>query len=300
MIEDVLARARTFAGKDCAVAELSGGLTNTNYLVTADGARFVVRVPGARTELLAVDRANERHNAEAAATTGVSPSVVEYLEDLSVMIVAYIDGETMSAERLREPQMPARIAASLRRLHAGPRFLRDFDMFRLTEFYLGIVDEHGIAIPRGFRDRMPAVAEVERALAVHALPKVPCHNDLLAENYIDDGRQLWIVDFEYSGNNDPCFELGDTAQECAYDEELRRALCEAYFGRPDPVQLARMELYAMMADVGWTLWAAIQAKISTIDFDFWGWATERWDRAVAVLDGPRYAELLGQAARSGP
>ncbi|GIU98229.1 MAG: hypothetical protein KatS3mg013_2032 [Actinomycetota bacterium] len=300
MIEEVLARARTFAGKDCAVAELSGGLTNTNYLVTADGARFVVRVPGARTELLAVDRANERHNAEAAATTGVSPSVVEYLEDLSVMIVAYIDGETMSAERLREPQMPARIAASLRRLHAGPRFLRDFDMFRLTEFYLGIVDEHGIAIPRGFRDRMPAVAEVERALAVHALPKVPCHNDLLAENYIDDGRQLWIVDFEYSGNNDPCFELGDTAQECAYDEELRRALCEAYFGRPDPVQLARMELYAMMADVGWTLWAAIQAKISTIDFDFWGWATERWDRAVAVLDGPRYAELLGQAARSGP
>lgn len=300
MIEEVLARARTFAGKDCAVAELSGGLTNTNYLVTADGARFVVRVPGARTELLAVDRANERHNAEAAATTGVSPSVVEYLEDLSVMIVAYIDGETMSAERLREPQMPARIAASLCRLHAGPRFLRDFDMFRLTEFYLGIVDEHGIAIPRGFRDRMPAVAEVERALAVHALPKVPCHNDLLAENYIDDGRQLWIVDFEYSGNNDPCFELGDTAQECAYDEELRRALCEAYFGRPDPVQLARMELYAMMADVGWTLWAAIQAKISTIDFDFWGWATERWDRAVAVLDGPRYAELLGQAARSGP
>jgi thiamine kinase-like enzyme len=300
VIEEVLARARTFAGKDCAVAELSGGLTNTNYLVTADGARFVVRVPGARTELLAVDRANERHNAEAAATTGVSPSVVEYLEDLSVMIVAYIDGETMSAERLREPQMPARIAASLRRLHAGPRFLRDFDMFRLTEFYLGIVDEHGIAIPRGFRDRMPAVAEVERALAVHALPKVPCHNDLLAENYIDDGRQLWIVDFEYSGNNDPCFELGDTAQECAYDEELRRALCEAYFGRPDPVQLARMELYAMMADVGWTLWAAIQAKISTIDFDFWGWATERWDRAVAVLDGPRYAELLGQAARSGP
>lgn len=295
MIDEIVARARTFDGKDVEVAELSGGLTNTNYVVTADGERYVVRVPGARTELLAVDRRNERHNAEAAATTGISPDVVEYLEDVSVMIVAYIDGETMSAERLREPAMPARIAGSLRRLHAGPRFLRDFDMFRTTEFYLGIVEEHDVRIPEGMRDRLPRLPEVERALAVHALPSVPCHNDLLAENYIDDGRQLWIVDFEYSGNDDPCFELGDTAQECGYGEELRTALCEAYFGRLDPVHLARMELYAMMADVGWTLWAAIQAKISTIDYDFWGWAVERWDRAVDVIDGPRFRELLGAA-----
>lgn len=295
MIDEIVTRARTFDGKDVEVAELSGGLTNTNYVVTADGERYVVRVPGARTELLAVDRRNERHNAEAAATTGISPDVVEYLEDVSVMIVAYIDGETMSAERLREPAMPARIGESLRRLHAGPRFLQDFDMFRTTEFYLGIVEEHDVRIPEGMRDRLPRLAEVERALAVHALPSVPCHNDLLAENYIDDGRQLWIVDFEYSGNDDPCFELGDTAQECGYDEELRTALCEAYFGRLDPVQVARMELYAMMADVGWTLWAAIQAKISTIDYDFWGWAVERWDRAVDVIDGPRFRELLGAA-----
>jgi thiamine kinase-like enzyme len=125
---------------------------------------------------------------------------------------------------------------------------------------------------------------------------VPCHNDLLAENYIDDGRQLWIIDFEYSGNDDPCFELGDTAQECGYDEELRAALCTAYFGREDPVQLARMELFAMMADVGWTLWAAIQARISSIDYDFWGWAVERWDRAVAVMDAEPFPRLLRTAA----
>ena len=117
-------------------------------------------------------------------------------------------------------------------------------------------------IPDGFRERLPTVADVERAVGRQRLPSVPCHNDLLAENYIDDGRQLWIIDFEYSGNNDPCFELGDTAQECEFDAELRAALCEAYFGRHDPVQLARMELLAFMADVGWTLWAAIQAKIS--------------------------------------
>jgi thiamine kinase-like enzyme len=294
-IEQVLGRVHAWAGAEVAVSPLSGGLTNENFLVEADGTRYVVRIPGPSTELLAVDRANERHNAEAAATTGVSPRIVDYLEDVSVMVLEYIDGETMSGERLRRPEMPARIAGSLRRLHAGPRFRQDFDMFRITERYLGVADDRGVPIPDGFRDRMGTVAEVERALAVHANPTVPCHNDLLAENYIDDGRQLWIIDFEYSGNDDPCFELGDTAQECAYDDELRAVLCAAYFGREDAVQLARMDLYAMTADVGWTLWAAIQATISTIDFDFWGWAVERWDRAVAVMEGPRFDGLLRSA-----
>jgi len=214
-----------------------------------------------------------------------------------VMVLEYIDGKTMSGADLRGDEMPRRIAESLRRLHEGPAFKQDFDMFRLVEYYLGIVDQHEVRIPEGFRDRMPTVAEVERAVGVNALPWVPSHNDLLAENYIDDGRQLWIIDFEYSGNNDPCFELGDTAQECEFDEGLRAALCSAYFGREDPVQLARMELFAYMADMGWTLWAAIQAKISEIDYDFWGWAEERWGRAVELMDSAQFPALLAQAAK---
>lgn len=295
-IDEVVGRVSLWRGRDVMVSPLSGGLTNENFLVESDGKRYVVRIPGVSTELLAVDRANERHNAEAAATTGVSPSILEYLPDLSVMVLECIPGETMSGEKLRSPEQAERMAASLRRLHAGPRFLHDFDMFRLVEYYLEVCGGHEVRVPDGFRDRMDAVAEVERAIRVHALPTVPCHNDLLAENYIDDGTQLWIIDFEYSGNNDPCFELGDTAQECAFDAELLSALCESYFGRPDHVQLSRMELYALIADVGWTLWAAIQAKISPIDHDFWGWAVERWDRAVGMMDSDRFPALLATAA----
>ncbi|MGH2596053.1 MAG: phosphotransferase [Actinomycetota bacterium] len=291
-IDDVLHRIPTWRDEGVVATPLSGGLTNDNYVVEADGRRYVVRIPGASTELLAVDRRNERHNAEAAATTGVSPRIVTYLEDVCVMVLEYVDAETMSAERLREPQMPERIASSLRRLHAGPRFLKDFNMFRTTEQYLRVAGERDVRIPQGFLDRMDAVGVVERALDANPLPLVPCNNDLLAENYLDDGRQLWIIDFEYSGNNDPCFELGDTAQESGYDEELKEALCYAYLGRVDPVQLARMELFAMMADVGWTLWAAIQARISAIDYDFWGWAVERWARAVDLMDSERFPDLL--------
>jgi thiamine kinase-like enzyme len=295
-IEQVVERAAIFRGKRVQVSDLSGGLTNVNHLVEADGTRYVVRIPGRSTDLLAVDRENERHNAQAASTTGVSPRILEYLDEWRVMVLEFVEGQTMTGPALCSPDQARRIAASLRRLHAGPRFLRDFDMFRLTEFYLGVCDEHRVTIPEGFRDRLAQVAEIERAFAANRVDTVPCHNDLLAENYIDDGRQLWIIDFEYSGNNDPCFELGDTAQECGFDQTLREELCEAYFGRAREDRLARMNLQALMADVGWTLWAAIQAKISTIDHDFWGWAVERWDRAVAIFDSRDFRPWVRRAA----
>jgi thiamine kinase-like enzyme len=296
-IDEVLGRVELWRGRELRTSELSGGLTNTNHLIEAGADRFVVRIPGPSTELLAVDRANERHNAAAAATTGVSPRILEVLEDLDVMVIEYVDGTTMSADALRDPPMAPRIASSLRRLHAGPRFLRDFDMFRLTEFYLEVCGGRDVPIPDGFRERGDDVAAIERALRAAPLPTVPCHNDLLAENYIDDGARLWIVDFEYSGNNDPTFELGDTAQECGFDPDQRARLCEAYFGEATPALLARMDLQAVMADVGWTLWAAIQAEISSIDFDFWGWAEERWGRAAAVFASPEFGRVLAAAAR---
>ena len=296
-IDEVLGRIEAWRGREVSATELSGGLTNTNHLVTVDGERYVVRIPGRSTELLAVDRENERHNAAAAATTGVAPAIVEVLEDLDVMVIEYVDGTTMSAATLRTPEMARRVAASLLRLHAGPRFLKDFDMFRLTEYYLGVCEERDVRIPDDFREHLDDVRAIERALGARPLPSVPCHNDLLAENYIDDGAQLWIVDFEYSGNNDPTFELGDTAQESAFDADLRAILCEAYFGEATPSLLARMDLQAVMADVGWTLWAAIQAEISTIDYDFWGWAVERWERALAVFGSGDFGRLLGAGSR---
>ncbi|HTC86626.1 MAG TPA: phosphotransferase, partial [Candidatus Acidoferrum sp.] len=195
--------------------------------------------------------------------------------------------------------MPARVAASLRRLHAGPRFRDDFDMFRLAERYLRLCDERSIPVPDGYRERVGDMVRIETAFAVHPLRTVPCHNDLLAENYLDDGADLRIVDYEYSGNNDPTFELGNTCQELGWDDDRIRALCAAYFGIATPRLLARMSLNMIMSDVGWTLWAAIQARISTIDHDFWGWAVERWTRAEAKLTSPEFGVWLEDVVLSG-
>jgi thiamine kinase-like enzyme len=202
----------------------------------------------------------------------------------------------MSIEALGGPGIPSRVAEALRQLHAGPRFRDDFDMFRTTERYLRVVDERAITIPAGYRTRLDRLPRIEAALGVHPLPTVPCHNDLLAENYLDDGKRLWLVDYEYSGNNDPTFELGNTCQEQGWDEARIRELCAAYFGEASDALLARMRLQMIMSDVGWTLWAAIQAAISTIDYDFFGWAEERWARAQAAIDGPDFEDWLAAVA----
>lgn len=291
-VEQVVSSIHAWRGKQIEIQPLSGGLTNTNYRVEVDGMPHFVRIPGAKTELLAVDRRNEYYNTRVAAESGVGPKILFYIPEYDVMVLEFIDGQTMSNQRLQAPGMPTRIAQSIKLLHRGPRFLTDFNMFRLTEYYLKVCDEHEVTIPDRYPARLPAVKQIEKALVVHPLPALPCNNDLLAENYIDDGNLLRLIDYEYSGNNDPCFELGNTCQELSYDEPRIRELCAAYFGAASASMLARMKLNMIMSDVGWALWAAIQAKISTIQYDFWGWATDRWSRAEAKIDSAQFPGWL--------
>jgi len=294
--EEAAARVSLWRGRPLSISPLSGGLTNENYLVELEGTKYVMRLPGKSTELLSIDRENEVFNTIAAASTGIGPRVLEHVPGVDVMVLEFIPGPTMSAKTLQSPRMMARMAQSFHRLHAAPRFLHDFNMFRLIEYYLGIVDEHDVTIPDGYRDWLPQVADIERAVTVAPLALAPCHNDLLCENFIDDGVALRIVDYELSGNNDPCFDLGNTAQEAEFDQDLRAALCEAYFGKGDGRQLARMNLFALMSDVGWTLWGAIQAKISAVDYDFRGYYTGRWERALEVLGSRRLPRWMNEAA----
>src|SRR5256886_1442396 len=298
--EDAVERVSLWRDKEVKVTSLSGGLTNENYLVEAGGQRYVIRIPGASTELLAIDRANELHNTRAAASTGIGPAVLEHIPELDVMVLEFIPGPTMSAQTLQSERMVRRMAESFTRLHGAPRFLKNFDMFRLIEEYLRIVEEHDVRIPADYRGRLPQLEDIERAVRVGALPSVSCHNDLLCENFIDDGHGLRIVDYELSGNNDPCFDLGNTAQEAGFDDGLRAVLCEAYFGRLDPQQLARMNLFALMSDIGWTLCGAIQAKISTLDFDFTDYYTARWNRALTVIESDRLEGWVRGARREDP
>ncbi|MGH2936046.1 MAG: phosphotransferase, partial [Gaiellaceae bacterium] len=201
-VEDVLAAVPELRNAT-AVEPLTGGLTNTNWKVTSPAGRYVVRISGKDTGLLAIERQNEVHNTIAAAETGVGPPFVAALPEHDALVLGFLDGEVMDAEKLRRGDRLEAIAVACRRLHAGRRFLRDFDMFAIQRGYLEIVRARGFRLPARYEEFEPQVRELERAMRLHAEPMVPCNNDLLAENFIDVGGEMRLIDYEYSGNNEP-------------------------------------------------------------------------------------------------
>jgi thiamine kinase-like enzyme len=291
-VEEIVARIDAWRGRPVSIRPLTSGLTNANYRVDVDGRAYVVRIPGASTELLAIDRANELHSARVAAALGIGPAVLHHFPDSGATVVEFLHGRSMTNDTLREPGMPGRIAATLRVLHGGPRFLRDFDMLDLAERYRAVIECRGMAEPSGYRARRPAIRAIGAALAARPLPAVPCHNDLLADNYIEQDGRLRLVDWEYSGNGDPAFELGNTCRELDYDDARVEELCRAYFGSAPATLLARVGLHMIVSDVGWTLWAGIQTAISRIEFDFAAYGAARWRRAEAAMDSSDFPRRL--------
>ncbi|WP_230487258.1 phosphotransferase [Nocardioides anomalus] len=285
-----LDRLATLAGRSWRASELPGGLTNHNlHVVTDDDGPpldLVVRCSSGDAALLGIDRDAEHVNTARAATAGVGAAVVEYRPDLAMLVIEYLHAEALQDADFTDAGVLGRAARACRQLHAGPRFVGDFDMFQRQADYRRTVRERGFALPPTYDDHAAAWAEVQRALQVHPRPTVPCNNDLLAANHLDDGERVWLIDYEYSGNNEACFELGNTATECGFTPEQTEAWVEAYFDHPTRADLARVRLQTLVSAYGWSLWGFIQAATSPIDHDFWAWGLEHLERAEAVFGGP--------------
>jgi thiamine kinase-like enzyme len=217
------------------------------------------------------------------------------------MVIAFLPGTSLTNADFADPAVLRRSADAVRALNAGPRFTGDFDMFARQAGYLDSVREHRMTLPAGYTDHAAAWDDVRRALAAAPRPTVPCNNDLLAANYLDDptfdghGR-VWLIDYEYSGNNDACFELGNTTTECDFTEDMVDAWCEAYFGDPTPADRARVRVQALCSQYGWALWGFIQEATSPIDYDFHSFGMERYEKADATFRGGRLSALLEQVA----
>ena len=280
------------------VEPLTGGLTNTNYKVTSPAGCFVVRISGKDTSLLSIDRENEVHNTVAAAETGVGAPFVAALREHDALVLGFLEGEVMDAEKLRRGDRLEAVAHACRRLHGGRRFLHDFDMFEIQARYLEIVRQRRFRLPDRYEDFEPQIRELERAMRVRPEQTVPCNNDLLAENFIDVGGEMRLIDYEYSGNNEPSFELGNVWSESNLSRDQLDELVAHYYGQPLRNKVARARVWGLMSKYGWTLWGSIQAGISDLDFDFWAWAMEKYERAVAELDGPEFDQLLLDVQRT--
>jgi thiamine kinase-like enzyme len=296
-LEQVMDMVDELADPQRCVSDLPGGLTNANYKVLTSTGAYVVRRWSDDTGLLAIDRDNEYENSVRAAEVGVGAGVVAYLPEHNTMVMEWLDGTTLSAEELRRGAVLGQVAAACRRLHGARRFRDDFDMFAIQPRYLEIVRGRGFRLPERYEEFEPHVAAIREAFAVRDEGTVPCNNDLLAENFMLTPSGMRLIDYEYSGNNDPCFELGNIWSESNLSLAQLEQLVGAYYGRPARHKLARARLWGLMSKYGWTLWASIQDGVSAIDFDFWSWGLEKYDRAVEEFDSPGFERLLDEARR---
>ena len=277
--------------------ERLGGLTNRVYRAGA----FCLRMPGAGTEEY-INRANEEVAAREAAKAGVSPEVVHFDAATGIMVTRYIDGTvTMSPDLFRSRKgSPARAGEAFRKLHtSGAAFPFRFELFAMIDDYLKILSTKDVALPDGYHDVVREAQRVRAALDARPLPNVACHCDPLCENFLDTGERMWIVDWEYSGMNDPMWDLGDLSVEGGFSEAQDDEMLTAYFGgEAAPRDRGRMVIYKAMCDLLWTLWGLIQLANGNPADDFRAYADGRFARCRKLMQTADFSRHV-EAVRKG-
>ena len=279
------------------VVPLEGGITNRNYVVTVDGSRYVLRVPGHDTGLLGIDRANEHRAAVVAADAGVGPEVVAFLPESGCFVSRFVEGAHVPEEELRSGDALGLVVASVRLLHACPPIPSTFPVFRIVERYRETAAERGVTIPPAYDEAHALAGRIEAALAASPSPLTMCHNDLLNANFLRDGEHVWIVDYEYAGMGDVFFDLGNLAVNNGLDDKARERLLHHYFlGDVLDRHRARLALMTLMSDFREAMWGVVQQAISTLDVDFVDYAGRHFARMLDSAAALAIDDLLEAAA----
>ena len=282
-------------------AERLGGLTNRNFLVQSPDGRFVLRLAGEGTEQY-IDRKREQKNAQIAANVGVNAEIIHFDSSSGTMVTRFIEkAVTLDIDGFKDAAVLERTGRAFRRLHDSPEhFEGHFDLFEQIDQYLEVLTQLKAELPEGYALVQESGEAVRDALSRHTLPSTPCHCDPMVENCIDDGNQVFVIDFEYAGNNDPMWDLGDLAVEGHFSTEQEHILLSAYFGHePNPFDVGRMIMYKAMCDLLWTLWGVVQHANQNPADDFWAYAVERLQRCRTLMATETFAEHLA-AVEDGP
>ncbi len=278
-----------------------GGLTNVNHLIEVGGVRYVLRVPGHGTSEY-IDRRTEAVAAHSAAAAGVNADVVYFDPTDGLMVTRFVEGSvTMDADRFRDLSAVGRAGSVLHRLHhAAAPFGTEFRLFAMIDEYKGLLAAKGAVLPARFDAAQQRADSARAALEAHPVALVPSHCDPLCENFLDVGDRMFLVDYEYAGNNDPMWDLGDLSVEGEFSAEQDDALLVAYFGgRPPSDQVGRMVVYKALCDLLWTLWGVLQHVNGNPADDFWAYAVGRFARCEALLSSAGFSthvESIGDTA----
>jgi thiamine kinase-like enzyme len=258
---------------------LTGGITNTNFVVEDAGRKFVVRI-GDDIPVHGVLRFNELAASKAAFAAGVSPKVIHH--EAGVLVINFIEGKTLDAADVREPETLDQIIKIIRRIHhdiptllEGPSLV--FWVFQVLRDYRRTLK----AGESRMLEALPRLEKVSKELEEAAGPVklVFGHNDLLAANFLDDGSRLWIIDWDYAGFNSPLFDLANLASNNDFGTDLERYLLEKYFrSAPDDIlwrSYSAMKCASLLRETMWSMVSEIHSKLN---FDYIEYTTQNLER----------------------
>jgi thiamine kinase-like enzyme len=283
---------RLWPGRKAVVTPLSGGITNRNYRVDVNNTSFVLRVGGNDTNLLGIDRSVEHAASLRAAELGVGPQVIAFVKPEGWLVTRFIDGRPVAPEEIRTPEVIRRVAAAMRKVHESDAIPGRFDAYAVVDEYREEAQKHGVWIPAEFAHAHHVAERIRRARGPQ--PQVPCHNDLLNANFLDDG-EIRIVDWEYAGMGDRFFDLANLSVNHDFGIEEDRLLLAAYFGVQRPADLAALRLMRLMSDFREAMWGVLQSGISKLDFDFREYADKHFSRLLLAASDPDFEHYLRQA-----
>lgn len=283
-VEEVICRVDEWKDKKITYEEIPYGLTNRNYKLLINGETYFLRIPGEGTNIF-IDRKVELHNAISASDIGVGAKVIKYFDSDYVVITEFINGRLMSSEIFRSSDEEIEKAVdAIKLVHEKAHFISRFVMFEKFSEYLEITRKYSMKLPLEFKKVREVVLQTQDIFLTESPSLVSCHNDLLAENFLDEGSRMRIIDWELSGLNDPMFELGDFSIEQELNQRQDRLIIETYFGNFREDKFCWLEVYRIMADILWTLWAVIQECFSDLDFDYVEYGSNRFYRALRVME----------------
>jgi thiamine kinase-like enzyme len=289
--------ARVWSGRRVDIEPLGGGITNRNFRVDCEGRSYVLRIGGKDTEVLGIDRRAEFSAASVAASLGVGPEVVAFVEPEGYLVTRFVEGAPVPPDEIRRPDVLGEVALLLRRVHEGPAIPARFDSFRVVEAYRTSAVAYGVDVPAAYEEAKARADHIEAALG--AQPAVPCHNDLLNANFIRSPEGIRLVDWEYAGMGDRFFDLANFAVNHEFDGAGESALLAAYFGEARPADVAHLRLLRFMSDFREAMWGVLQQGISELDFDFADYAGRHFERLQRTAESPSFRAALTAAAGQG-
>jgi len=273
-------------GKLIKVYPINSGITNINFGVTVGNNKFFLSMPYSNSELLNIDYGNKYYNNKICGEINISPRVTHFIESENLLVTKFIKSKASTLDIFQSSNEIEQLVKNIKLLHNANPFLRNFNMFSQISYYQDILIKD--YLPKKLFKYVNNIKTLKQKLHLPSDKLVPCHNDLLAENILNQDNQIFIVDFDYSGNNDPCFELGNLSVEMEYDDEQINKLVKSYYGEINENIISRVNLQGVVSDIGWSLWSYVQVKNSNLNYDYSSHAIYRLERAINKMESKEY------------